>query len=118
MQVQVQVKGLPRSAKLRQFAAHKLNAALSRFSHVIQEATMSLTDINGPERGGVDKLCRVVLRMKNNSFVIIEELGSDVAKSIDRVTERVQQSVGRQLSRLVRVDRHGIRQEAGVLAGV
>lgn len=78
---------------------------------------MSLTDINGPERGGVDKLCRVVLRMKNNSFVIIEELGSDVAKSIDRVTERVQQSVGRQLSRLVRVDRHGIRQEAGALAG-
>lgn len=113
MQVQVQVKGLPRSAKLRQFAARKLNAALSRFAHVIQEATVSLADINGPERGGVDKLCRVVLRMKNNSFVVIEELGTDIARSIERVTDRVHRSMMRQLSRLANADRQG----AGAMAG-
>ena len=48
MQVQIQVKGLPGSSKLRRFASHKLNVALSRFAHVIRDATMYLSDINGP----------------------------------------------------------------------
>lgn len=110
MQVQIQVKGLPRSAKLRRIAAHKLNVALSRFTHVIQAASMRLDDINGPDRGGVDKLCRVVLKLKNNSVIVIEDLGSDIAQAIDRVIDRLHQSVTRQMSRLVEIDRNGLRQ--------
>ena len=110
MQLQIQVKGLPGPSKLRRFASHKLNTALSRFAHAIQGATMRLGDINGPNRGGVDKLCRVVLRMKDNSVVIIEELGSDIAQAIDRVANRLHQSVSRQLSRLAKIDRSGMRQ--------
>ncbi|MDO8959255.1 MAG: HPF/RaiA family ribosome-associated protein [Rhodocyclaceae bacterium] len=117
MQVQIQVKGLPGSSKLRRFASHKLNVALSRFAHVIQDATMRLDDINGSERGGVDKLCRVVLRMNNNTVVVIEALGTNIAQAIDRVTDRLHQSVSRQLSRLVKIDRSGMRQSTLLLAG-
>ncbi|MDP1651395.1 MAG: HPF/RaiA family ribosome-associated protein [Rhodocyclaceae bacterium] len=116
MQVQIQVKGLPGSSKLRRFALRKLNVALSRFSHVIQEATIRLADINGPDRGGVDKLCRVVLTMRNNSVLVIEDLGTDIAHTIDRVTDRLHQSVSRQLSRLVKIDRSGMRQSTLLLA--
>ena len=116
MQVKIQVKGLPKASKLRHFAAHKLNVALARFAHVVEEARMNLSDINGAERGGVDKLCRVVLKMKNRSVVVIEELGADIAQTIDRVTDRLHQSVARQLTRIAKIDRKGMRQNALALA--
>lgn len=110
MRVHIQIKGLPGSSQLRRFAAHKLEAALSRFSHGIEDATIRLKDINGADRGGADKLCRVVLTMKNSSVVVIEELGSNIMQVIERAADRLHQSVSRQLSRLVRVDRSGLRQ--------
>lgn len=110
MQVQVHVKGLVRAARLRAIAANKLNTTLARFSHVIQEATMCLQDINGPDRGGVDKLCRVVLRLKDNSVLVIEDLGANVMEVIERATDRLQRTVAQRLSRLVAVDRTGMRQ--------
>lgn len=110
MHLQIQVKGLTKATQLRGLAARKLEAVLSRFSHAIQEASVRLDDINGPDRGGVDKLCRVVLRFKDNSVMVIEELGSEVSRVIDRVVERLQQSVSRQMSRGAGIDRHGIRQ--------
>lgn len=112
MRVQIQIKGLPRAARLRSFATHRLEAAVARFADAIQEASMWLGDINGPERGGVDKLCRVVLRLKDNSIVVIEDLGADMTRVIGRVIDRLQQSVSRQLSRLAAVDRNGLRQNA------
>lgn len=111
MQVNIHVKGLPKAAKLRRLATDKLNLALARFAHAVQEASIHLADINGPDRGGVDKLCRVVLRMKSQSVVVIEGLGTDVAHAIDRVTERLQQSVTRDLNRDARIDRDGARPQ-------
>jgi len=109
MEMKIQIKGLPRAAKLRQVAIYKLDAALARYAHVIDAASVRLDDINGPDRGGVDKLCRVVLRMKDSSVLVIEELGADIAQVIERVAERLRQSVARQLSRIVGIDRNGLR---------
>lgn len=92
MDLRVQVAGLTKAAQLRRFAASKFEAALARFSHSIQEANVRLNDINGPDRGGVDKLCRLVLRFKDNSIVVIEELGSDGHQVIDQVVDRLRQS--------------------------
>lgn len=109
MQMKIQIKGLPSATTLRRIAAHKIDSALSRYAHAIQEASVRLDDINGPNRGGVDKLCRVVLRMKDSSVLVIEELGADIAQVIERVADRLHQSVARQLSRIVGIDRNGIR---------
>lgn len=109
MQMKIQIKGLPRAAKLRRLAAHKIDVALARYGHAVQEASVHLDDINGPDRGGVDKLCRVVLRMKDSSVVVIEELGTDIAQVIERVADRLRQSVARQLSRIIGIDRNGVR---------
>lgn len=110
MHVQIQVKGLTKAMQLRRFAARKLEVALAQFSHSIQEAHVRLNDINGPDRGGVDKLCRVVLRFKDNSIMVIEELGSEISQVIDRVVDRLHQSVSRQMSRVASINRQGIRQ--------
>lgn len=99
MRVQIQVIGLPGSSKLRRFAAQKLDVALSCFSDGIEAASVRLRDINGADRGGVDKLCRVAITLKGNSVVVIEELGSNILLAIERAVDRLRQRVSRQLSR-------------------
>jgi ribosome-associated translation inhibitor RaiA len=96
MEIQIQAKGLPRAAHLRQYAGARLKAVLSRFAGTIEDVSVRMYDINGPERGGVDKLCRAVIRFKNNSLMVVEELGSDMTRVIDRVTERLTRSLARQ----------------------
>lgn len=110
MQLRIQVTGLNHAAQLRRFVARKLNAALARFGHSIQEASVRLYDINGQERGGVDKLCRVVLRLRDNSILVIEELGPEASRVIERAVDRLHQSVSRQASRKMNIDRRSIRQ--------
>lgn len=112
MQIHVYVKGMVSASKLRTFASERLSNTLSRFSHIAQDVTIRMHDINGPDRGGVDKVCRVVLRLKGNSFVVVEELGVNMTEAINRVADRLHHSVSKQLSRLVKVDRSSIRQNS------
>ena len=93
MQIQVQVKGLPAATKLRQLAADRLSRVLARFADAIDEVLVRLSDINGPDRGGADKLCRVVLHLKNQAVLVIEELGGDIVQAIERAIRRLDQTV-------------------------
>ena len=77
--------------------------ALGRFGHAVQSVTVRLSDINGP-RGGADKLCRIVIQMKSRS-IVMEELGNDMRRVIDRLSERVQFNVSRQMEKISRVNR-------------
>jgi len=103
MEVQIKAKGLPAAKNLRNHAARRVRSALERFGHAIQSVTVRMSDINGP-RGGADKLCRIVIQMKNRS-VVMEELGSDMRRVVDRLSDRVQYSVSRQMGKLTRVSR-------------
>jgi len=103
MDVQIKAKGLPAAKTLRSHANHRIQAALGRFGHVVQSVTVRLSDINGP-RGGADKLCRIVVQMKSRSFVM-EEIGADMRRVIDRLADRIHYRVSTQLARLVRIDR-------------
>lgn len=115
MQMSIQITGLPRAASLRRAAAHKIDAALARYAHSVRDASVRLGDINGPNRGGADKLCRVVLRMTDGSVVVIEELGANVAQVIERVADRLRQSVARHMARITGVDRNGIRPDLAAM---
>lgn len=88
MRVQIQVIGLQGAAKLRRFAAQKLDVALACFPDGIEAASVRLRDINGADRGGVDKLCRVVLTLRGDAVLVIEELGSNILQAIERTAER------------------------------
>ena len=110
MHIKIQVRGLPGASSLRRLALDRLNSMLAHFSQTVEEASILLDDINGPDRGGADKLCRVVLRMKDSTIVIVEELGADIAKSIGRAVDRLQQNLSRQMSKLLTVKRTGVIQ--------
>lgn len=102
MRIQIQAKGLPALREAREHAQTKLQAALGRFAHGVDTVRIHLADVNGP-RGGADKLCRIVIRMKQHTQVVIEELGQDMLQVIDRVADRVHQNVSRQLGRQHRI---------------
>lgn len=104
MEVKVQTKGLSTAPFLRQHASQRMHAALARFDDSVRAVSVRLGDINGP-RGGADKLCRIVVRLKNSSQVVIEELGQDIFQVIDKVADRVHQSVSRQLGRVKQISR-------------
>jgi putative sigma-54 modulation protein len=101
MEVEVQARNLSDASIVRQHASRRMWAALGRFRHSVHAVSVRLGDVNGP-RGGADKLCRIVVRLKNSSRVVIEELGEDVFRVIDKVADRAHQSVSRQLGRAKR----------------
>jgi len=72
--------------------------ALSRFSERIRSAEVQLADINGP-RGGVDKRCRIVVRMLPTGTVIVEDKDADAHAAVARASERVARAVTRELER-------------------
>lgn len=105
MHIQVHVKGIARAASLRHFAMEKLRDALQCYDHGVETLRFHLDDINGPDRGGIDKLGRLVIRLKDSSVLVIEELGADTARVIDRVVDRARSNLARQANHWARVER-------------
>jgi ribosome-associated translation inhibitor RaiA len=77
----------------------RLRFALSRFADRLDRVTVRLADLNGP-RGGVDKQCRIIVRLRPGGEVVIEDTANDVEAVIDRGADRVQRAVARALARM------------------
>ena len=77
----------------------RMRIALSRFADRIDRVTVRLADLNGP-RSGVDKQCRIVVRLRSGGEIVIEDSASDFETAIDRGADRVQRAVARALARI------------------
>lgn len=100
MDIQIKIVGLTGAMALRQYASATLHQVLDRFSPLIAVVTVSLSDINGPDRGGVDKLCRIAVELKNHTLLVIEELAGEVQRAVDRAASRLPQQLSRASRRL------------------
>ncbi|MFM8414924.1 MAG: HPF/RaiA family ribosome-associated protein [Planctomycetota bacterium] len=76
----------------------RLGFALSRFAGRIRRVNVFLADQNGP-RGGIDKTCRIVVRLADGGDVVAEVSDVDWVIAVDRATTRIGHSTGRQLAR-------------------
>lgn len=104
MRIEIQAKRMPALNEIREHVRHRLQFALGRFAHGVSTVRVYLSDVNGP-RGGSDKFCRIVVQLKQHSRVVIQDLGHDMRQVVDRVADRVHQSVSRQLGRMHRAQR-------------
>ena len=69
--------------------------ALGRFDGRIHSITVRIIDINGP-RGGIDKQCRVTVRMRGGARpIVIEDIDADAGVAIDRLADRTARAVAR-----------------------
>jgi len=86
------------SEALRAHVERRLHFALGRFGGRVRQATVRLSDLNGP-RGGVDKACRIAVRLPASPDLVVEDADGDLYVAIDRAAERAGRSVGRHLAR-------------------
>ena len=76
----------------------KLAAALSRFGRHVRSAELQLSDINGP-RGGLDKECRLVVRLRRGGDVVATVLDDSVSAAIGRAIKRMERAVARRIEK-------------------
>jgi putative sigma-54 modulation protein len=82
--------------RLRDQIEGRLESALSRLDGWVQKATVYLDDVNGP-RGGVCKLCRVVVTANGIEKVVVTEMGESVQASTSRAIRRSVSALKRRL---------------------
>lgn len=100
-------KGLARPEDLPDHIERRLRFALSRFDGRIQKVLVFLQDQNGP-RGGVDKVCRVLVKTLGCGAVVAAAVDSDWVVAVDKATTCIGHAVARHMERLR--DQHGVRQ--------
>lgn len=81
-------------------ARRRFEFALGRFGARVRSLTVRLSDLNGP-KGGVDKQCRVAIRLDGTKrTIVIEHTDQSAVAAIDRAAERAARAVARALDSL------------------
>lgn len=101
MDIQTTVKGFESKTKLREYAEERITTALQRFEERILNVTIWLEDVTGPEKQGVDKLCRIEVHLKPGR-VVIEELGDDMHTTLGACVDRLKAAISRQAGKTKR----------------
>jgi ribosome-associated translation inhibitor RaiA len=89
---------VPLSEAMREHVARRLDFALGRFAHRIEGITVRLVDINGP-KGGIDKRCRIVVRLTQSRSVVVEATDSDAYAAVSQAAIRADETVARAITR-------------------
>jgi hypothetical protein len=92
-------KGVARPNDLPDHIERRLRFALARFQGRIEKVLVFLHDHNGP-KGGIDKVCRILVKTRGCGSVIVAVVDSDWIVAVDRATTRIGHSLGRHIERL------------------
>lgn len=103
-----QVRTLP--AELPDHIERRLQFALARFGDRVEKVMVFLQDRNGP-RGGVDKVCRILAKVRGCGAIMATVADSDWVAAVDRATTRIGHTVSRQIGR--QRERHAQVAHAG-----
>lgn len=98
MQLQIRSKNIRLHADNRDTMERRVQFALNRFDGQISSVIVGLEDLNGP-RKGVDKQCRLVVRIPNCGKITIEETSHNALAAVALAANRAGQVVGRALQR-------------------
>ncbi len=99
MHFQIQAQNFTLTDGLRHYAAWRLAHDLNHGKGIFSRVVVQLGDVNGP-RGGVDKRCAIMVRIKGAADLFIEDVQSNLYVAIDRASERVGRTFDRRLVRL------------------
>lgn len=114
MKWQLKDNDVRRPKNLPDHIDRRLRYALARFANRIEKVIVFLHDHNGP-RGGVDKVCRILVKVRGCGTVFAGVIDSDWTTAVDRATNRIGFNVARQVERLRR-DHSGVSPRRWTLA--
>lgn len=98
MNVLLHTSGVKAENGLKEHIERRLTYALARFGSRVSKVAVSLTDNNGP-KGGVDKACQIVVRLRGMGDVVAEIVDTDWPVTVDRAANRIGHNVSRELER-------------------
>ena len=107
--------GTRRPSDLPDHIERRLRFALARFSDRIERVVVFLKDLNGP-KGGIDKVCRILAKVRGCGVTLAAVVDSDWITAVDRATNRIGHAVSRDLDHFHRrlgTPRRPIDSESG-----
>lgn len=99
MQSEFRMNGVTLEKDLFQYFDRRLSFGLSRFGPQISKVIVYLADNNGP-KGGIDKSCQIIVRLRRAREVIAKAVDSDWRFAIDRAAATIAQNLRRELKRV------------------
>jgi ribosomal subunit interface protein len=104
------------TAAIERHVNRRVRAAIGHASRSVTGTTVRLRDTNGP-RGGVDKACRVAVRVRGGRAVVAEAVDRDLYAAIDAAAEKLAGALRRHRGRRRALRRqHGRRRTRQVTA--
>jgi ribosome-associated translation inhibitor RaiA len=98
MEVSILARGVGVDEPLREQIQRRFEFALGRFRRRVARVAVTLEDLNGP-RGGRDKFCRIVARLRPSGSLVIGQADPDVLTAVDRAAQSLSYRIGRLLDR-------------------
>lgn len=98
MKPRVNFRKLSADSRTLDYIHRRFSFAFGRMQHAMQEASITLSDINGP-KGGRDKQCRIMVRSNTLPHIVILEKQSELKTAIDRAIARASRNLARQIKR-------------------
>ena len=98
MQLDIRRHGIDIDEDAKTRLSRRLDFALGRLGQHIMRVWVHLADENG-QRGGIDKRCRILVRLQHLPDVLVEDRDGDLNVLIDRSVNRAGLAVRRELSR-------------------
>ncbi len=105
MQIEVNSTSVDYTPEVREFLQRRFDAAFDRFQKQIRELRVRLSDLNGP-RGGVDKSCRVSIKLTPRGEMVLEQRGDEIHATIASAVERASENLAQRLAK----QRDAVRQ--------
>jgi hypothetical protein len=81
--------GIDLTETIKRQTYEKLDLALDRFEDDIEHISVFLVDTNGPLLGGIDKSCRIVVLIRKQESIVVEDIDENVDVVLDRITDRL-----------------------------
>jgi putative sigma-54 modulation protein len=86
--------------------------ALDRFASVIRETHITLRDLNGP-KGGIDKLCKVQLRLYPRGLAVVSSTGTSYMEAVNTACDKIRQVISKRISKRRSIKQRFIREPYG-----
>ena len=85
-----------------------LRFILTRYHDVVEKVEVTLSDINGADKGGVDKRCFIVLKLLKYKSIAVQATEADMYESIQFSCQKLNRAMHRHLGKKRRFKRQRI----------
>ncbi|MEI8346723.1 MAG: HPF/RaiA family ribosome-associated protein [Pseudomonadota bacterium] len=89
MNISIFTKNVPLKRELKEFVHRLIYEDFYTFKDRISNVKVIIEDVNGPNRGGVDKECRIKLKLIPRGLLIVHQQARTIAEALDLASARL-----------------------------